>query len=162
MSELKTIHKEAVPRALELAERYRLLNEPEQAASICHDVLAVDPENATAVRTLFLATTELFGQRRGPKLEDAERVAQKFPTEYERIYYSGVACERWGRSKLQTGEHASMAASWIHQAMDLYERSEKLRPSGNDDAILRWNACRRLLDTLPERTDAEHEHMFID
>ncbi|MBS1724329.1 MAG: hypothetical protein JSS66_15405 [Armatimonadetes bacterium] len=159
---LKQIHAAAVPRALELAERYRLLNEPEQAASICHDVLAIDPDNATAVRSLFLATTEMFGHRRGPKLEEAERIAGRMGTEYERVYYAGVACERWGRVKLQSGEHASMAASWIHQAMDLYERAEKMRPEGNDDAILRWNACARLIEELPERKDAEHEQMYGD
>lgn len=162
MSELKVIHVEAIPRALELAERYRLLNEPEQAASICHDVLAIDPENATAVRSLFLAVTEQFAHRRGTKLEEAEKIAGRMQTEYDRVYHSGVACERWGRAKLQTGEHASMAASWIHQAMDLYARAEGIRPAGNDDAILRWNACARLLDHLPERKDAEHERMFGD
>ena len=162
MNELKPIHAEAVPRALELAERYRLLNEPEQSASICHDVLSIDPENQAAVRTLFLATTEMFGHRRGAKLEDAEKVAGRFQAEYDRVYYSGVACERWGRAKLQSGEHASMAASWIHQAMELYARAENLRPAGNDDAILRWNACVRLLQDLPERGDSEHEHMFMD
>jgi hypothetical protein len=119
MSKLKTLSKDAVPRALELAERYRLLNEPEQAASICHDILAVDPENATAIRSLFLAITEQFANRRGTKLEEAEKIAGKMQSEYDRIYFAGVACERWARAKLQTGEHASMAASWVHQAMDL-------------------------------------------
>lgn len=162
MSELKSIHPEAIPRALELAERYRLLNEPEQAASICHDVLAIDPDNAVAIRWLFLAITEQFTHRRGTKLEDAEKVAGRMQTEYDRVYHAGVACERWGRAKLQSGEHASMAASWIHQAMELYERSEMMSPQGNDDSILRWNACQRLLMSLPERSDAEHEHMFLD
>jgi len=160
--ELKKLHPEAIPRALELAERYRLLNEPEQASSICHDVLAVEPENQTAVRSLFLATTEMFGHRRGAELQEAEKVADRFVSEYDRIYYSGVACERWGRAKLQSGEHASMAASWIIQAMDQYERAETMRPPNHDDAILRWNACARLLDTLPERGDAEHVHMLGD
>ena len=160
--DLKIIHPDAIPRALELAERYRLLNEPEQAASICHDILAVDPENPVAIRSLFLAITEQFGHRRGTKLEDAERIAGKMTSEYDRVYHAGVACERWARAKLQTGEHASMAASWVHQAMDLYERAEKIRPAGNDDTILRWNACVRLLEHLPERKDAEHANMFGD
>jgi hypothetical protein len=29
--------------------------------------------------------------------------------------------------------------------MTWYERAEAMRPPGNDDAILRWNACARLI-----------------
>jgi len=43
--ELKTLSPESVPRALAKAERYRLLNEPVEAESICLDVLAVDPQS---------------------------------------------------------------------------------------------------------------------
>ena len=43
--ELKRISQAALPAALAKAERYRLLNEPEQAESICRDVLAVEPKN---------------------------------------------------------------------------------------------------------------------
>ena len=35
MFELKPLSREAIPRALEKAERYRLLNEPAEAESIC-------------------------------------------------------------------------------------------------------------------------------
>ena len=35
--------KDAVPAALAKAERYRLLNEPGEAESICLDVLQIDP-----------------------------------------------------------------------------------------------------------------------
>ena len=45
MFEFKRITPEAVPAALSKAERYRLLNEPREAESICRDVLLVDPEN---------------------------------------------------------------------------------------------------------------------
>ena len=53
--ELKTLHPDAVPRALAKAERYRLLNEPSQAESICRDVLAVDAANQDALTMLLLA-----------------------------------------------------------------------------------------------------------
>ena len=29
--------------------------------------------------------------------------------------------------------------------MTRYEKAEAIRPAGNDDALLRWNACARLL-----------------
>ena len=58
--ELKTLHAEALPRALEKAERYRLLNEPSEAESICLDVLAIDRDNQAALVTLLLALTDQF------------------------------------------------------------------------------------------------------
>lgn len=163
MNELKRISIEAVPRALELAERYRLLDEPEQAASICQDILAVDPDNAQARRALLLATTDLFGRRRGAAFEDADRLARQMPEEYDRAYYGGIACERWARAKLQEGAHPAMVADWVHRAMDRYAAAESLRPPGNDDAVLRWNACVRLLQSIPEgERKAETETVFGD
>ena len=38
-----------MPAALEKALRYRLLNEPVEAESICRDVLEVDPDNQAAL-----------------------------------------------------------------------------------------------------------------
>ena len=54
MFELKPLSKNAIPAALAKAERYRLLNEPMQAASICEDVLRVEPDNAAARVALIL------------------------------------------------------------------------------------------------------------
>ena len=51
MPELKQLHKEAIPSALEKAERYRLLNEPGEAESICHDEI----RGVQYVRLLMLA-----------------------------------------------------------------------------------------------------------
>ena len=55
MFELKRLSEEAIPAALEKATRYRLLNEPAEAESICHDVLQIDPENQQALVVLLLA-----------------------------------------------------------------------------------------------------------
>ena len=63
MAELKQLHKDAIPAALEKAERYRLLNEPGEAESICLDILAVDPDNQRAIITLLLAFTDRFEKR---------------------------------------------------------------------------------------------------
>lgn len=115
MNELKKISRDAVPRALELAERYRLLNEPEQSASICNDILEVEPDNEEALRTLFLATTEQFGKRRGTSVEDAEKISERMKGEYERAYYSGIICERWARTKLQ--ENAQFEPSFTSKGL---------------------------------------------
>ncbi len=157
--EFKKISHDAVPRALELAERYRLLNEPEQAASICNDVLMIEPDNEEALRTLFLATTEQFGRRRGTSVEDAEKIAAQMPGAYEQSYYRGLTYERWARSKLQEGAHASMIGDWLNRAMALYEKAETIRPAGNDDAMLRWNSCARLIDRVPELRQQESEQV---
>jgi hypothetical protein len=58
--ELKTLSPEAVSRAIAKAERYRLLNEPAEAESICLDALEIEPGNHDALITLLLALTEQF------------------------------------------------------------------------------------------------------
>jgi len=158
MSELKAIHVDAIPRALALAERYRLLNEPEQAISICRDILEIQGDNQDALKMLLLALTDEFGKKRGPSLADVEKVAQKFSGEYERNYYLGVAYERWGRSKLQEGAPAYIAGEWFQKAMAQYESAEKMSPSGDDAAILRWNTCVRLIEAVPELLAASQAH----
>jgi hypothetical protein len=44
--------------------------------------------------------------------------------------------------------------------MTWYEKAEAARPAGNDDAILRWNACLRLLHDrgMGPRTEDFLEH----
>ena len=38
----------------------------------------------------------------------------------------------------------------VVHAMVLYTKAESIRPPGNDDALLRWNACARALNANPE------------
>jgi hypothetical protein len=160
---MKPIDPQAIPRALELAQRYRLLNEPEQAASICHDILAVDPADVDALRTLLLATTDQFGLHYGATFGDAERIIAQMASEYERAYYTGVARERWARMQLEHGGHHSLVGDWLRHAMEDYERAEALRETGNDDAILRWNACSRLIQRVPDLAgEKELEPLFGD
>jgi hypothetical protein len=146
MADFKPISRAAVPQALEKADRYRLLNEPAQAESICLDVLAVDPENQQALVALLLALTEQFHTGSGECVEQAEAVVPKLRGDYERLYFSGLIHERHGYAHAARGGPGSAKAAyhWIHQAMDFYEKAERIRPAGNDDALLRWNSCIRL------------------
>ena len=48
--ELKRIAPDGIPSALEKAQRYRLLNQPEQAESICRDIIAVDGDHQDALQ----------------------------------------------------------------------------------------------------------------
>ena len=63
MFQLKPLSPEAVPAAIEKAMRYRLLNEPAEAESICLDVLEIDSTNQRALVILLLSITDQFGRR---------------------------------------------------------------------------------------------------
>ncbi len=88
MSELKPISIDAVEGALAKAERYRLLNEPREAESICRDVLEADPDNQEATATLVLALTDQFGKGFGNDVTGAQRLLQNIRSEYDRVYTS--------------------------------------------------------------------------
>jgi hypothetical protein len=156
MVDHKPLSKEAVARALEKAERYRLLNEPLDAESICLDVLRVDAENQQALVTLLLALTDQFGEGPPDALSNARGIVPRLRDEYARAYYEGIICERRAKAQLRQGGPASgyVAYDFLRQAMELFEKAEKLRPTGNDDALLRWNACARILERNPHITPA--------
>ena len=143
--ELKPISREAIPGALERVERYRLLGEPWQAESICEDILRIDERNQDALRGLLLALTDQFGES-APAARALEATAQ-LESEYDRAYYEGIVHERAGHANLRRGvqECAYVAYECFRRAMRLFERAEQLRQAGNDDALLRWNTCARML-----------------
>jgi hypothetical protein len=160
MHELKPLSKDAIPKALERADRYRLLNEPAEAESICLDILAAEPENQRALVTMILALTDQFGQQRFAVGEGrCEDLVRRLRDEYERAYYAGVVCER--RGKAAFGRHMSgpIAYEALHEAMDWYEKAERIRPPGNDDAVLRWNTCARILMHNRELKPSEEERV---
>lgn len=157
MLELKSLSTDGIPRALAKAERYRLLNEPWQADSICQDVLRVDPENQIALVTRILALTDQFD--RDVSVQEARDVVSHLDDEYERAYYSGVICERRAKTLLEQSRKGSAAAvyGFLCEAMSWYEKAEAIRPPANDDAILRWNTCVRFLARYPELKPVEEE-----
>src|SRR5580658_3454209 len=165
MFELKPISRDAIPEALAKVERYRLLNEPWQAESICLDVLRIEPENQQALVMLLLSRTDQFGK--GVSAASAKELLGRVMGEYERAYYSGIICERWAEALLRQGAPGAgfTAYQWLREAMEHYERAEALRPPGNDDALLRWNTCARLLMRNPElrpRGEEKFEPAFED
>ena len=145
--ELKPISREAVPAALEKAHRYRLLNQPLQAESICLDVLSISEDNPEALLTLFLALTDQFPRHLQPAFDRANSLLPRLPDAYARCYYEGILCERRGKAHFRSGSPmaGTMAFEWLQMAMSLYERAERMRPAGDDDAVLRWNSCARML-----------------
>jgi len=147
MFQLKPISKEGIPLALQKAERYRLLNEPPLAESICHDILDAEPGNQAAIKIMLLAITDQFGRQRSRDVSKARELLPLLNDEYERFYYSGIICERRGIAVLNQERHVeySSAYEWFMEAMEYFQRAEYIRPAGNDDAILRWNTCARLV-----------------
>src|SRR5690242_6716809 len=153
--ELKSISEQSIPEALTKVERYRLLNEPSLAESICLDILAIVPDHQQALISLLLARTDQFVS--GVGVARAHEVLARIQGDYERAYYAGIVQERLGHARLHQGGLGSavVAYHYLRQAMEHYERAEALRPPGNDDAILRWNTCARLCDWHRLRPEPE-------
>jgi hypothetical protein len=157
---LKRLSRDAIDRAVERARHYRLLNEPEQAESICLDILAVNDENEPARVTLILSLTDQFRQGGGSHgVRRAMEHVAKLSGEYERAYYAGLVVERQGRAHLlHGGMERAFAYEALHEAMQHYEQAEKVKPAGVEDAVLRWNACVRTIQReglRPRRDEPE-------
>ena len=161
MHDMKRITGAGVSAALQKAERYRLLNEPAAAESICLDVLAVDQENQQALIQLALARTDQFASDLSGAVERAREPLARVKDDYRRAYYLGIVCERRGTAQLRSHPLGGrdIAYDWLRRAMDLYEQAERLRPEGNDESLLRWNTCARIIDrhgmVAPEREPLE-------
>jgi hypothetical protein len=158
--DLKPISPAGIGEALEKAERYRLLNEPSLAESICLDVLHVDPENQQALVMLLLALTDQFGH--GAAAGKAREILPRLQSEYDQHYYAGIIWERLAHAQLRKGSpNAAFAAhDAFREAMQSYETAGALRHPGNDDALLRWNTCARILMRNPNlrpRPDESYE-----
>src|SRR5262245_58859018 len=126
MFELKSLTREAITAALEKAHRYRLLNEPEQAESICHDVLRLDPDNPEAITTLLLALTDRFAGPRPASPRSARELLPRLKGDYEREYYAGLIDEREGIAWLRSDKPRAGSAAYecFRSAMDHYEKAE--------------------------------------
>jgi len=143
MFELKPLHSEAIPAALEKANRYRLLNEPGAAESIYLDILSIDPENQEALINIVLAMSDRFGKDYAIGDARITEYLTRIKGDYERTYYTGIMYERRGKAVL--AKEGVGAYELFRQAMDCFETAEAMRPVGNDDAILRWNGCARII-----------------
>jgi hypothetical protein len=145
--DLKPITRQGLPAALQKAERYRLLNDSSAAESICLDILQIEPENQLALVTLLLSITDQFAEEHSDSVHRARDVLPRLRDDYKRAYYAGIICERHAKALLHRAALGAtdVAIEWFHEAMTWYARAEALRPAGNDESILRWNTCVRML-----------------
>ncbi len=145
--QLKAISLEGVDAALSKAELYRLLNEPEEAESICQDVLTAEPGHQLALRLQGLAITDQFSGSPSDRYSEVERTFQQLTDAYERLYYLGLLHERRAKAQLRAGRSPHTLMVLLEEAMRYYSEAEQIRPAGNDEAILRWNRCVRLIQS---------------
>jgi len=147
---LKTISKSGIAEAIAKAELYRYLNEPEEAESICRDILAVDPNHTMGLLTLGLSMTDQFTGGVQDRYAEIESIFQRLKDEYERHYYTGLLCERRVKAQLRAGRAPHTLLPLLERALQCFADAERIHPPGNDDAILRWNRCVRLLQSQPD------------
>lgn len=143
MFNLKPLSASAVPAALEKANRYRLLNEPGAAESICLDILEVDPGNQEALVMLVLAVSDRLDKGYAVGDVHIQDYLRRITDEYSRTYYTGIVYVR--RAKAELNRSGLNAYELFRQAMEWFEKAEEIRPAGNDDAILHWNRCARMI-----------------
>ena len=151
--QLKRLGARDLEAALAKAEQYRALNEPEEAESICRDVLAEEPGSQHALRTLGLALTDRFAVQWRGVFDEAVGVFRKLTSPYERVYYTGVAWERCAKAQIAE-KQAHNAAHSLEHALECFAEAEKIGPKDTPDPVIRWNRCVRMLDAHPELVDA--------
>jgi hypothetical protein len=160
---LKPLSKESVDTALDKAEHYRLLNQPRLAESICLDVLDIEPLNQRAMIVLLLALTDQFKSSTKTS-QKALELANGLKDEYSKIYYTGIIHERRGATSLNSSSPGadSDAYEWYREAMEFYEKANEINKGENNDPILRWNTCARIImeSHLSERPSDEDPQML--
>ena len=163
MFELKGLSEDAVATAQKKAVRYRLLNEPRLAESICRDILIVEADRQDALITLILALTDQYEPGGRCSVSEAMDLVPRLKDEFARHYYTGIICERRAMAQLRVHGSGSgpIAYDWFRRAMEQFEKAEALSPPGNDDAVLRWNTCARAIN---DRSDVRPlpEHRVPD
>jgi hypothetical protein len=141
----RLLSKDSIPDAVKKAERYRLLGEPDEAESVCLDILEVDPANQEARVDLILAISDQFGRERRPRVEVAMKAVGELTDEYQRRYYEAVVLEREARAHIDLETPPVLVFLRYCEAMDRFASAATIRPPGDDSAIIRWNACVRAI-----------------
>lgn len=146
--ELKRLSPDALEAAHARGRHYRHLNQPYLAESIYRDILEVAPDDEGARIGLIMALCDAFQSETAHPVTEVVRMAHELEDDYARAYYSGLVCERKAEAHLVKGGPMSgaLAYDWLCRAMEHYTDAEPLRPEGNDDALLRWNTCARILN----------------
>ena len=114
---LKPISKAGIPEAIAKVDLYRSLNEPEEAESICRDILAVEPAHQLALRLLGLTITDQFCGDVTERWGEAQESFDKLSDPYERTYYTGLLHERRAKAQLRAGRLRHTLTPLFEEAM---------------------------------------------
>lgn len=158
--ELKPLRARNLAAAVNLAKHYRDLNQPEEAESICRDILAVEPENEDALRILGLALTDRFPAAWMTLFDEACACFGRLRSPYEQAYYTAIAWERFAKAQVEAGR-AHNAVHAFEEAITRFEAADKLGSPDDPAPILHYNRCvRALLDnpSLREAVSEPHPH----
>jgi tetratricopeptide (TPR) repeat protein len=162
---LHDIHSDSIELALDKARQYRSLLEPEIAESICLDVLHIDPENQQALVVYILALSDqLHHAGKKTQVQSIEEAIQKLQSRYQQHYYTGLLNERRARFMLTQSMARVFAYDYFIEALQAYQKAEKIRPEHNDEAILRWNSCIRTIEkeNLKPRPDQKDARLDME
>ncbi len=154
----KPISQSTLEAAFDKADRYRLLNEPREAESISLDILATAPGDQRALATLLLSITDQFKDDLLPNVRRAQTLLDQLDGDYARYYYTGIITERQAKVLLEkdVGCKDRRVHDQLKEAMDWYQKAEAVRPPDNEDSVLRWNACGRIVEARLEGMSGEH------
>lgn len=145
--DLHDIHPDSIELALDMARQYRSLHEPEIAESICLDILHIEPENQKALVLYILALSDqLHHAGKKTQVQSIEQAIQKLQSRYQQYYYTGLLHERRARFMLTQSMARVFAYDYFIEALQFYQKAEKIRPEHNDESILRWNSCIRTIE----------------
>jgi len=153
MVEIKSLHNDGIPRALVMAKQYRLLNEPDEAESICLDILAAEPDHQEALATLLLALTDKFSESGlNPAFNQAREIVEKLGDSFCKSYYLGIIFERRAKFHLKQGGPGAgtVCHGWLIKALDCFEEAMTSCDPDNQDTVLRWNSCARAINSHPD------------
>ena len=146
--ELKSISEQSIPDALAKVERYRLLNEPSLAESICLDILAIVPDHQQALISLLLARTDQFHSNAQAK--GAQEVLAQIKGDYEQAYYARHHLGAFGKcshSPWRTG-------GWRFRISRSAGCNGSLR-EGHEFCATRKRRCHSAMEHLRARDHAE-------
>ena len=123
---VKRISTAGIAEAISKAELYRSLNEPEEAESICRDILTIEPQHQLALRLLGLALTDQFTGRGSDRYRETEGIFRQLQDPYERLYYIGILQERRAKAQLNAGQQPHTLVALFDQALKSFAEAEKM------------------------------------
>ena len=132
--------------AAELA-RHGFIASPTSRSAQAADILATDPDNQGAIILLLLSLSDQFTDNIPENLDKAWSLLPRLKDDYLQAYYQGLLFERQARVYMRRASPGSGFSAYdlFCDAMRLYEKAARVRPPGNDEALLRWNTCARTI-----------------